>query len=241
MEEHTNKCIQIIETLKKATANPSHDEKVQKELISLIGLIPKIERTKDIILIEMADLASKNLELSKPQLQLAKELRTKLKKNSNPIRIRFRIFFSMFNSKSPVVRVLLGLSYAFGVAILLFILLLKFSILKNILGEDSGLFISVALFGFFGSMASIMVRLKSFSNEKNRDPAILFFTGVCKPFVGLVFALVIFAMIEGGLIPITVPENEFFFYIALGFISGFSERFAKDAVGIVEDNLKNAK
>jgi hypothetical protein len=59
----------------------------------------------------------------------------------------------------------------------------------------------------------------------------LFLTGFFKPVVGISFALFVFAVISSGLLPVAVnPEKSRYFFAALSFVAGFSERFARDVV-----------
>lgn len=59
-----------------------------------------------------------------------------------------------------------------------------------------------------------------------------------RPLVGLVFGGLVYVLFESGLVGIPVPDgDEVYFFIALGFIAGFSERFAPDLVANTEQNV----
>lgn len=102
-------------------------------------------------------------------------------------------------------------------------------------GVDIAEILAVAAGGAIGSIVSIMVPIKDFAAIGDTDPAILFFTGFFKPIVGTAFALFVFAVLCAGILPVTVtPEKAPFFYGAMAFIAGFSERFATDVASHAE-------
>ena len=109
---------------------------------------------------------------------------------------------------------------------------------KVIFGIDVSILLWVGLAGALGSIVSIMVRLQDFTLLPNGDPSILFFTGFFKPVVGASFALFVFAALKAGLIPVTIEsDKEMYFFMALSFVSGFSERFAKDIATKTEQKI----
>ena len=56
--------------------------------------------------------------------------------------------------------------------------------------------------------------------------------------VGAAFALFVFAVLRSGLIPVTINEGtDRYFFLALSFVAGFSERFAKDIVRTTEGQI----
>src|SRR2546426_12211 len=63
------------------------------------------------------------------------------------------------------------------------------------------------------------------------DPLQLFYTGLLKPLIGIVAGLFAYAAVSTGLVTIQVPgqaASPQVFYMAIAFLAGFSERFAKD-------------
>lgn len=62
---------------------------------------------------------------------------------------------------------------------------------------------------------------------------LLAFFGALRPALGAIFALIAYALIQGGLVPVKVPtptETLFWFVIGISFVAGFSENFAPDLV-----------
>ncbi len=89
----------------------------------------------------------------------------------------------------------------------------------------------VGLVGAHGSALSIVVRLRDFNERKG--PLMAFFTGLFKPFIGMSFAQLSYALLKSGLLPVKIPLTTWV-YIAVGFLAGFSERLAKDLISAGE-------
>jgi hypothetical protein len=54
-----------------------------------------------------------------------------------------------------------------------------------------------------------------------------------RPVIGAVFGAVVFLFLDGGIVEVLSPPDggqQLAFYAALGFLSGFSERFAQDVI-----------
>ncbi|WP_114395188.1 hypothetical protein [Oleisolibacter albus] len=96
-----------------------------------------------------------------------------------------------------------------------------------------------ALAGFAGGVASLLLRLAEFEALKGRSRHFLMFTGLLQPILGMLFACVIAAIFLSGIVNLA-PETRSstsYFFIVIGFLSGFSERFAKGIIGRTEDNI----
>ena len=107
------------------------------------------------------------------------------------------------------------------------------------------------LFGVVGGSLSILTRIQKPIDLQKLNPISLFLNCLFKPLVGAVFAGIIYCMLEtnlfGGILKTGFVGDKEYLYILLvgviGFISGFSERFAADAIGSVESTLikRNSK
>lgn len=102
----------------------------------------------------------------------------------------------------------------------------------------------VAAFGILGSITSIIIRVQSvetdprfgavqYINDKGvsdskptDDPLVPLLSGLFRPFVGAFSSIFIFALISSGIISTTLfsSGNSFYLFIAISFVSGFSER-----------------
>lgn len=209
-------------------------EEHQNEISKLMDVLPDLSRPGCEDLIGAAEVAAKNLLLAPPNLSLATQIRSNLKARVR----RFRNpIFGILRGGSPASVVILGLG-----ALLYFGIPLSYIIGRRLLdvpiicGVESQLVTLVAGFGALGSIVSIMVRIHDFAGLKTVDSSVLFFTGFFKPVIGTSFALFVFALINSGIFPILIEhEKSQFFYIALSFVAGFSERFAQDIVRKTEE------
>jgi hypothetical protein len=100
-------------------------------------------------------------------------------------------------------------------------------------GVRSLLVISV-IAGGIGSIASVMFRItrgQKLSIDIQQGPLVTLVAGTFRPIIGAIFGAAIYVMVAGGIIPLSVPnENSEHFYAGLAFLAGFSERWAQDTI-----------
>lgn len=88
----------------------------------------------------------------------------------------------------------------------------------------------VGIVGAQGAAVSLIIRLASLVRD-DQPPALHFLNGLLKPFVGMSFAHLSYMVFASGLIAKpAVEKRDFYFYVAVAFVAGFSERFARDLV-----------
>ena len=100
-------------------------------------------------------------------------------------------------------------------------------------------FVTLAM-GATGAMLSVMTRMAKANGfnidyEVGRKPAR--FLGALRPWIGAMFALALYIAIRGGVVSV-LPEVEqtVFFFAAIAFLAGFSERWAKVLIDSVSGN-----
>jgi hypothetical protein len=96
-----------------------------------------------------------------------------------------------------------------------------------------------------GGIVSIATRLREFSRVRDLDPFAMFWTALLKPLVGVVLAVFILATLAGDVVSLgflgadplglkdgaqAVAHKTWYILWVLGFLAGFSERFAWDFV-----------
>ena len=91
-------------------------------------------------------------------------------------------------------------------------------------------FVTIAM-GATGAMLSVMTRMAkahgfAIDYEVGRKPAR--FLGALRPWIGAMFALALYVAIRGGIVAV-LPEVDrtVYFFAAIAFLAGFSERWAK--------------
>ena len=59
-----------------------------------------------------------------------------------------------------------------------------------------------------------------------------------KPIIGFIFSIFISALVMSGFIPLNInTDNYKYLFAIIGFLSGFSERFAKDIISKTEKSI----
>lgn len=89
----------------------------------------------------------------------------------------------------------------------------------------------VGVVGAQGAAVSLIIRLARLVDD-DQPPTLHFLNGLLKPFVGMTFAHLSYSVFESGMIakPVLTEGREIYFAVAVAFVAGFSERFAKDLV-----------
>jgi hypothetical protein len=173
-----------------------------------------------------------------------------------------RLFYKMING-SPICSVYFALVCSLVSFIALYLLgylLYSLNLLSDFLDRKE--FILTVSFAFLGGMVSIAFRLDTTEIERvGLVP--LFLTNLMKPYIGAMFGIIVYCIIESRIITIAgvndhtvvtlaeytslsdaekvwtpyggtiVPIRDYLFYFVaalIGFISGFSERFATDLI-----------
>jgi hypothetical protein len=89
--------------------------------------------------------------------------------------------------------------------------------------------------GAIGAIVSVMSRMSSGSIELKPESGkkTIRALGFMRPVIGGVFGAVVYVFLAGGIVEIVTPPSgtgELAFFGGLGFLSGFSERFAQDVI-----------
>ena len=113
--------------------------------------------------------------------------------------------------------------------------------LRGIDSIDVPLILAVVSAGALGSFVSVIVRANDFIEHQQRTRLDLFLMGFFRPVVGMAFAVFLMAALESGVVSGLVstdsgkPAQKIYFYIAISFVAGFSERLVKDLMGKTVD------
>ena len=230
---------------------PGSDEETQDELGLILQFLPTVERTHDTALLGNLELAVQALLAEPPNRLLALRLR----ESAQQAVLRRGFFRSILPGTSASTWVIAGMiSYLFFGMLAAFLLffslyaLIDFSPTHSAIVNRSELgdvtlrveflyIILIPLAGALGSVVSILVRIRDFSEMRILNPPALFWTGFFKPIIGATFALFVFAAIASSLVSVNRSINQGFMFLTLGFVAGFSERFAPDLVSRIEGGV----
>ena len=93
--------------------------------------------------------------------------------------------------------------------------------------------------GAVGAVLSVLERnaAGTLNVQVEADQNKLVIGGMSRPAVGMLFGLAVYVLVEARLLPLDIPDSETvsrFYFAGIAFIAGFSERWAKDAIGAAE-------
>jgi hypothetical protein len=98
-----------------------------------------------------------------------------------------------------------------------------------------------AISGGLGAIVSVIARINtnSCAVDEEAGPAVTGLLGALRPALGAVFGVALYAAVISGLLALfTVPQRgdakEFYFFLVIAFLAGFSERWARDVLIDVE-------
>lgn len=110
--------------------------------------------------------------------------------------------------------------------------------------ERSTLIMVAGFAGTFGSIISILIRLKKYQDSDYKGSAAPILVGFAKPLIGTAFGILVFTIINSNIIStIQVPKSQeledtnikYYFFFSIAFVVGFSERLADDIIQRAED------
>ena len=214
---------------------PGLEEDTQHEVAALIALISDLAYEEFTEFFPLVSVAVDAVLSDPPNLTLAMRLRRAIRRRTHLL-LRPLLFLRVGH---PAVQVILGLNANLYLAVPVLLLLLPPSVRGSLFpGRSDYVYLMVAFAGMVGSIVSILVRIRDFDDQKAEHRAILFFTGFFKPLIGAASALFAVIILEAGLIPLEMAgDRQTFFFLALAFVAGFSERLASDLVSRTESGV----
>jgi hypothetical protein len=99
------------------------------------------------------------------------------------------------------------------------------------------------VFGCFGGVVSLLLRLHDFEILEGKSRIFLRAYGGTQPLIGGIFACVLGAIVSAKIINISVggsSDLSTWFFIVLGFLAGFSERFTRSLLHVAEGHFGGA-
>jgi hypothetical protein len=100
----------------------------------------------------------------------------------------------------------------------------------------SAAYIIVTIWGFFGGLASVMLRSVTTERLRLNQLRGLYYTTIYKPWLGSMFGVIVYFGVTANIMPIRLPEGiaRMCLWGILGFAAGFGERIVPDLVTKLE-------
>jgi hypothetical protein len=110
----------------------------------------------------------------------------------------------------------------------------------SVSGTSFQAFLVTMLSGSLGAVLSVMIQMsrQKLTLRSDVHPRRLFLFGLLRPTVGSLFGMAIYVLILAGMLPLSRnAQTELALAAALGFLAGFSERWARDVVTSAADQV----
>ena len=222
------------------------DDDVQAELASLTRLLasmpPKAVAANRVYF----ELAFDLLATEQPNLLLARSIRWQLAAINDRASYGISRFIAYICGSTAINAVLSALISAAVLAFLLLWLMMSGhrALVQNISGtydlfaaidEHSVALLVIAIHAaFIGGIISILARVQDFLSDPTISPLLVYISVIRKPFLAATLVVLVFSVLRAGLISfngvdLAGPAAPYLAW-AVGFLCGFSERFAQDFV-----------
>ncbi|MBF0370646.1 MAG: hypothetical protein HQL52_14435 [Magnetococcales bacterium] len=255
---NTKRVDAILEEI-KTNLKPGLSEDVQLGLGQLVGTMHSLKKSDNSVLIGAAEVASKGLLQDPPNTKMADTILVSIQQTMvytlGPLRKRLSKY-------SKPLRAIFGLTASLFLVYIVLLLVRHATFTDGYWTQEGWVYLVVGMSGSVGAVTSVLVRIREIVASEDADPLTPFLTGFVKPLIGLSFAVFVAFAIQSQVIPITPPElvnssavtqpasssdsmepvnlpspkksDPINFYIAISFVVGFSERFARDLISKVE-------
>jgi len=204
----------------------------QKTASELVSTLPYLTRLKSAnINVMLAELALEALISTPSKQKLAEGIVEELARRRDVFKSVFR---SVWEGGTVASSIVLGLmAHVVSASVVFWVCALLVPDWRIWVDENS-IWPWVFIGGCVGGVASLLGRLHDFAVmarwAPEADPRLLFYTGLLKPVLSIIFAFFVWTSLKSGIVSLswvsanTTPESVF----ALAFIAGFSERLAPD-------------
>ena len=215
----------------RGAAQRTLDASAQEEVAKLIRVWNDIAASNRDDLLPALDVAAACLDRDRPNVRTAQGIRADLQRRLGR--------WGFLRQNSPAANVVLGLMTMLYISVAVVPILAAFVDPRaTIAGMPLDMLLLVVAAGALGSVISVMRRIRDFRGSTVASPLVLYLTGAFRPVIGVGFALFVYAVVNSKLIAFTPPAGgEPYFFAAVGFLAGFSEKLAPDLMEKAEDAL----
>lgn len=215
----------------RGAAQRALDAPTQEELAKLIRVWNDIAASNRDDLLPALDVAAACFDRNPPNLRIAQGIRADLQRRLGR--------WGFLRQNSPAANVVLGLMTMLYFSVAAVPILAALVDPRAMLaGMPLDMLLLVVAAGALGSVISVMRRIRDFRGSTVASPLVLYLTGAFRPVIGVGFALFVYAVVNSKLIAFTPPVGgEPYFFAAVAFLAGFSEKLAPDLMEKAEDAL----
>lgn len=236
-----------------ATAEVGPD--IEEELSVALGLAHDLKGIDDAA--ARLDFIFNCLLASPPKLALAQHERLRLQVENHRHSGPLTSWLARLSAGSPVALMLIALGCSlviWSAAFAVLGLIARVDDTSALHMVDNMALATVSYAALLGGVLSIATRLKEFSKVRDLDPFAMFWTALLKPLIGVVLAIFLLAAIFGEVISFGalfgpdafagygsngLPRQTIHVLWVIGFLAGFSERFAWDFVDRAQGRVGN--
>ncbi len=219
---------------------------VQAEIASLTRLLASMP-SKAVALNQVYfELAFDVLAAEEPNLLLARSIRLELETVNDRASRGITRAFGYMCGTTAINAVLSALAFAFILAFFLLWLMMTGhrGIVQNLAGtydlfaslnDGSVALLIIAIHAaFIGGIVSILARIQDFLSDPTLSPLLIFISVIRKPFLAATIVVLVFSVLRAGMVSfqgvdLAGPSAPYLAW-TVGFLCGFSERFARDFV-----------
>jgi hypothetical protein len=222
------------------------DLDVQTEIANLMRLLAGMPRKAVAANRVYFELAFDLLGVDQPNLLLVRSIRLELASINDRASYGISRLIGYISGDTPLNAAISALLSIIVLAFLLFWLMIKThkTIIEEIattpellslLNDGSVVLLIIAIHAaFIGGVVSILARIQDFLSNPTLSPLLICISIVRKPFLSAIFVVLVFSVLKAGLISfhgvdLAGPAAPYLAWV-VGFLCGFSERFAQDFV-----------
>lgn len=220
------------------------DDEVQYELARLLSIAQQAGAKNLAQVVAEAQVAMQGLLRESPKLQFARTVRYRLEMELLRNNGRATRHLVGWTDGNPVAIVGMGVLLTCLLTPLLYVgwQFLPHGLMSGILPGTGEALPALIASAFLGGVVSLLSRLREFSRVRDFDPIFLFWNGLLKPYVGIIFAFFVFAFLKSEFVPaVKLTADTVPVWWVVGFMSGFSERFTRDIISKGEGALSGGK
>jgi hypothetical protein len=222
------------------------DDNIQAEIADLLRLLAEMPPNAVAANRVYFEMAFDILAAEQPNLLLARSIRFELAAANDRSARGITRWISFISGSTPLNAALSAVVSTFILALLFLLLIVSghqaiaraiagTSALLGSLDDGSIAILLIAIHAaFIGGIVSILARIQDFLAVHAVSPPLIYISIVRKPFLAATLVVLVFSVLRGGLISLhgvdlTGPAAPYLAW-AIGFLCGFSERFAADFV-----------